>query len=178
MERNHQFSAIFWPLVPLTILVSCSSQPLSVYPVLEQTLESDAELDCPALDDELLKANAIRDAVFKEHGDVISGAYVGTAVDIALDPISGLLSGMTRSLSVSKATKTYIEAAAAAGLRMEQLLEYKQRDNCPSGPTGDPDMTDTTALIALQDLESKLGREEITQNKYLQDRKKLLDALR
>lgn len=162
----------------LAILVGCSSQPLSVYPVLEQTLESDADLDCPAFDDELLKANAIRDAVFEEHGEVIGGAYASTALDVVSDPVSGVLFGIMRSTSVSKATKTYIEAAAAAGLRMEQLLEYKQRDNCPSGPTGDPDMTDTTALIALQDLESKLGREEITQKKYLQDRKKLLDALR
>jgi hypothetical protein len=146
--------------------------------VLAQTVDSDADLDCTGFDDELLKANAIRDAVFDEHGDVIGQAAIGTAVDIATEPISGILFGLIRGLSTSKASKTYLEAAAAAGLRMEQMLVYKDRNNCPSGPTGDPSLPDSTVLSMLQDLESQLRQEEITQKQYISERRILLDGLR
>ena len=146
----------------LALLAGCGSQPRSTYPVLAQTVESDADMDCTGFDDELLKANAIRDAIFEEHGDVISG----------------VLFGMIRGLSTSKASKTYLEAAAAAGLRMEQILVYKEQSNCPSGLTGDPSMSDSIVLIKLQDLESQLRQESITQKQYISERRTLLDDLR
>lgn len=162
----------------LAVLAGCGSQPRSTYPVLAQTVESDADMDCTGFDDELLKANAIRDAIFEEHGDVISDAYWGTALDVAAEPISGVLFGMIRALSTSKASKTYLEPAAAAGLRMEQMLVYKEQSNCPSGPTGDPNLSDSIVLIKLQDLESQLRQESITQKQYISERRMLLDDLR
>lgn len=162
----------------LALLAGCGSQPRSTYPVLAQTVESDADMDCKGFDDELLKANAIRDAIFEEHGDVISDAYWGTALDVATEPISGVLFGIIRGLSTSKASKTYLEAAAAAGLRMEQMLVYKEQSNCPSGLTGDPSLSDSIVLIKLQDLESQLRQESITQKQYISERRMLLDDLR
>jgi hypothetical protein len=162
----------------LAVLAGCVSQPRSTYPVLAQTVESDADMDCTGFDDELLKANAIRDAILEEHGVVIGAAYLGTAVDVATEPISGVLLGMIRGLSTSKARKKYIEAAAAAGLRMEQMLVYKEQKNCPSGPTGDPSLSDSITLIKLQDLESQLRQESITQRQYISERRMLLDDLR
>ena len=161
----------------LAVLAGCGTQPRSTYPVLAQTVESDAGMDCTGFDDELLKANAIRDAIFEEHEDVISDAYWATATDVAAGP-SAVLFGMIRGLSTSKASKTYLEAAAAAGLRMEQMLVYKEQSNCPSGPTGDPSLSDSIVLIKLQDLESQLRQESITQKQYISERRMLLDDLR
>lgn len=176
-SRRKRFT-VLWTVFLLAILIGCGSQPRSTYPVLAQTVDSDADLDCGGFDDELLKANAIRDAVFDEHGDVIGEAAFVTAADIATEPISGILFGLIRGLSTSKASKIYLEAAAAAGLRMEQMLVYKERNNCPSGPTGDPSLPDSTVLSMLQDLESQLRQEEITQKLYISERRILLDGLR
>jgi len=79
---------------------------------------------------------------------------------------------------VSNESKHYIEAAAAAGLRMEQLLVYKERDDCPSGPTGNQDLTDTIVLAQLQDIRSQLDQQEITPKQYISERQRLLDGLR
>lgn len=178
MCRKGRRFAVLWLAILSAVLTACGLQPRSTYPVLEQTVESDADLDCAGFDDELLKANAIRDAVFEEHGDVINDAYLGTAVDIALDPITGIISGIGTGLSTSKASKTYLEVAAAAGVRMEQMLVYKEEHNCPSGPTGDPSLTDFTVLIKLQDLESQLRQQKVTEKQYISQRRILLDGLR
>lgn len=178
MCRRNLHCRNLWALCASAILIGCSSQPRSTYPVLVQTVESDNELDCLGFDDELLKANAIRDAVFDEHFDVIDDAVLDSAMDIAIEPISGILAGLIRSLSVSSASKTYIEAAAAAGLRMEQMLVYKERDNCPSGETGDANLTDSAVLHRLQDLESQLRQQEITEKQYVSERRATLDSLR
>jgi len=162
-------------------LAACATQYRSTYPVLERIAESDSDLGCAGFDDELLKANAIRDAIFDERGDVISDAYIASAVDVvsvAVDPVGGMLGAAINGLSTSKASKTYIEAAAAAGLRMEQLLVYKQEHGCPSTSTGDPQLTEARVLTKLQQLEVQLCHEEITQAQHFSERRKLLDGLR
>lgn len=175
--KGRHFTAL-WTVFLITVLNGCGSQPRSTYPVLAQTVESDADLDCAGFDDELLKANAIRDAVFEEHGDVISDVTLGTAINVASEPISGVLMGIINGLSTSKASKAYLEAAAAAGLRMEQMLVYKERRDCPSGPTDDPTLTDSVVLNKLQDLESRLHKKDISQKQFVSERRILLDGLR
>ena len=69
-------------------------------------------------------------------------------------------------------------AAAAAGIRMEQLLVYKSRDNCPGGPTAESGLTDALALDRLQTLNRQVQAEEISQREYVDERRALLDALR
>jgi hypothetical protein len=160
------------------VLSGCASEPRSTYPILEQTLATDEKLDCLRLDDEILKANAIRDAIFEEHGDVIETALISSAIDLAIDPLSGVLGSIFTAGSTSRSVKTYIEAAAAAGLRMQQLLEYKQRDNCPSGPTALPELTDTLVLNSLRKLQSQLENEEVEGKNYISARRELLDNLR
>lgn len=161
----------------LCFLLACAS-PRSSYPELARVLESDVELDCNGYDDELLKANAIRDAIYEEHGDVIERAYLSSAVDVAMDPVLGTLSSVIEGRSTAKAAKTYREAADAAGLRMEQMLIYKERARCPAGRTGDPDVTDSFVLTRLQELNSQLGENEISERQYFVERKELLDGLR
>ena len=62
-------------------LTGCASRSASSYPVLEQTKESDDDLTCRLLDEDILEANALRDQILDEHGDVIRDAVAGTAVD-------------------------------------------------------------------------------------------------
>ena len=178
MEHRQETRNVLWGLVILGILVGCGAQPRSTYPVLEEVVESDADLDCAGFDDDLLKANALRDAIFEEHGDVIRDAVLYSAVDILGNPVAGIFSGVIGAAILSKESKHYIEAAAAAGLRMEQLLVYKERDDCPSGPTGNPDLTDSIILAQLQDLGSQLDQQDITPKQYISERRKLLDGLR
>lgn len=162
----------------MVAIAGCASQPLSTYPVLERTLESDAALDCAGLDDEILKANAIRDAIYKEHGDVIQEAVIGSAVMIAVNPIQGVFDSIIAAGSASKGAKKYTEAATAAGARMEQILTDKKRDDCPTGPTADPELTDTLILNELRNLHSRLEKEEMNGKNYLLARRELLDGLR
>lgn len=177
MGTRYQCLALFWLPFLSVFLIGCGSQPRSTHPVLVQVLESDAELDCAGFDDELLKANALRDAIYEEHGDVILDTSLGSAVDIATEPISGVLIGILNAASTSKAAKRYIEAAAAAGLRMEQLLDYKERDNCPSSPTADRSLTDSRILKDLQELKSRLDQQAVNAKQYNSERRKLLDDL-
>lgn len=182
MCSRNSHRRILWILCVSAILNACSSQPRSTYPVLAQIVESDDELNCIGFDDELLKANAIRDAVFDEHGDVMGEAVldaVFSTVDMANMPISVVLFGLLiRGLSASNPSKTYLEAAVAAGLRMEQMLVYKDRDNCPNGPTRASSLTDSEVLHRLQDLESQLRQQEITEKQYISARRAMLDSLR
>jgi len=165
-------------LMLVSVFSGCATEPRSTYPVLEQTLSTDDGLDCLELDDGILKANAIRDAIFKEHGDVIDGAVMGSALEIAVDPVFGTMQSVFNAVSVSRRAAKYIEAAAAAGSRMEQLLEYKEGDDCPSGPTAIPDLTDTQVLNELRNLESQLESAEVNGKDYIAARRALLDNLR
>lgn len=170
------------PVLPvlsiLLLVVACAAQPRSEYPVLEAVRASDAAADCAGLDDEILKANAIRDAIYEEHGDVVGGAVAGTAVDLAMDPVSGILSGIIGAAATSKATRKYRTAAYAAEQRIEQLLADKDSKACPSGPNADPAMTDSLVLGALRASKAQLDQKEISEREYLSGRRRLLDALR
>lgn len=176
--HSSRYLRAIWPLLISVLLAGCSAQPRSTYPVLEQSLESDIELGCTNLEDELLKANAIRDAIFEEHGDVISEAYMSSALDVVSEPITGVIFSVIRGMSTSRSSKKYLEAAAAASFRMERLLVLMIDKQCPTGPNEDPAMTDSQVLSELRLLESQLDREEISNKEYLEARKVLLDTLR
>lgn len=171
-------SASFCLTFLIVTIAGCASQPVSTYPVLERNLETDAALDCAGLGDQILKANAIRDAIYEEHSDVIEDAVLESAANIAIDPVIGAFESLFAAGSASRAAKKYMEAATAAGVRMEQLLIYKERDDCPTGATADPALTDALVLNELRNLQSELEQEEINDKNYLTARRQLLDDLR
>ncbi len=164
--------------VVLFLIGGCATQQRSQYPVLEPTLPSDAGLDCAALDDEVLKANAIRDAIYAEHGDVVSGAIAGSALEIAMDPLGGAISSLFGAAATSKAAKQYIRAAAAAELRMEYLLISKQKLSCPDSATADPALTEAAILAGLQEQKLLLDADKVSRRQYVFERRRLFDALR
>ena len=166
------------PLLVAVLLSGCSSQPRSTYPVLPRVLESDSQIGCTGFDDELLKANAIRDEIYREHGDMIRAASLSVVTEIAADPLFGPLSGLLRGAAASRAAARYMEAADAAGARMEQMLTYKERDACPSTPTADPQVTEPEILQKLRGLAAQLDSEVIDEGQYRADRQSVLGALR
>lgn len=95
-----------------------------------------------------------------------------------MDPLLGAVSSVLQGAAASRAASRYMEAADAAGMRMEQMLIYKERDACPSTPTEDPQLTESQALQKLHELASRLDRGVIDAKQYLTDRKIVLDALR
>jgi hypothetical protein len=122
MCNSRRHLTVLWVVLFSATLPGCATQPRSTYPVLEQTVASDADLDCAGFDDGLLNANAIRDAIHEEHGDVINAVLLSAALDVSMvpiEPVSGMLLGMLDALVASKAIKAYVEAATAAELRME-----------------------------------------------------------
>ena len=159
-------------------LTGCASRSASSYPVLEQTKESDDDLTCRLLDEDILEANALRDQILDEHGDVIRDAVAGTAVDAVFDPVGAIMNGVWKSVSVSSSAKQYTAATAAAGSRMQQLLVYKREKNCPSGVTANPMMDDYMILDGLEDAEKRFASGMITDKEYIEERVDLLNEAR
>jgi hypothetical protein len=163
----------------LIMLTLCSCAHRSTYPVLPTTTERDPELTCPELDDEILKANALRDAIYDEHGEVLTQAVAEAALDTVFytDPVFAAIDIFELGLRRNK-LKQYIEAAAAAEQRMQQVLTEKDQRSCPSGPTADETLTDSLILGRLRDLDEQLQREELQGSEYSKQRRELFDALR
>ena len=115
---------------------------------------------------------------YHEHGDVISEAVKDTAIKAVTNPVSAAVSGIMKSVSVSGSTKHYTEAAAAAGLRMEQLLRYKREHDCAPTPTRDPSLTDDDVLRLLDEALARFAAGEISDNEYIEERYKLLNTMR
>lgn len=159
-------------------LAACATRELSQYPVLEPVLAADAQRDCASLDDEILKANAIRDAIYDEHGDVISGAVAGSALEIAMDPLTGSVTSLLGATATSKASKRYMRAAGASEARMQKLLENKQAKSCPSGPSAKAGLSDELMLERLQHQEQSLANKTISRGQFLRARRELFDDLR
>ena len=160
-----------WRLTPvamiMVLLCGCAAAPpKSQYPVLSTTTENDMEFSCSEMDDEILKANAVRDAIFAERGAYIADKTANAVSNLALiqSPILMVFDLLTLgTLNKTERHENYIEALLAATQRLRQLLIYKQDRGCPSGPTADPELTDNLILAQLQDLERQLEEEEITE---------------
>jgi len=164
-------------LLLVLALGGCSATRVN-YTVLEPTMSSDVDLNCPLIDDEIVSANRLRDTILEAHGDVIGDAVKDTAIKAVTNPVGALTSGVMKSVTVTSAAKHYTEAAAAAGVRMEQLLRYKREQDCPTGPTFNPSMTDEDILDGLDAILEKFESEQITAQDYIWKRRSLLDQLR
>ena len=172
-------------IVLLLTCVGCAAH--KTYPVLEATKDSDPDLSCRLLDDEILEANELRDEIIQEHGGAISDAVFGTSIDAVFNPVNAVIGGIMRSVSVSKATKHYAIASAAAGTRMEQLLRYKKAKDCRSGTVegGMPAegdilniMTDNDLVDMLDALLGEYEAGEIDEKAYVLRRAEILDMVR
>lgn len=163
-------------LVLSAALSACVIQ--SQFPVLPSESGGDAVLDCDGLEDELLRANALRDAILDEHGDVLA-LVVTTDVLEMLQPsvidaviLAATLPGELRQL------REYREAAAAAEARLIHVLTLKEARPCPTGLPQDSTRTEGQILSELEDLDRRIDEEELSQQAYRRERRELLDSIR
>ena len=149
----------------------------SRYPVVPKVTDRDPDLSCELLDDEILRANALRDAIYEEHNDVLDEAEI-EAWDIISatrrEPEDIFVDMLLDELAEEDRSGEYMEAAGAAGQRLEQLLIYKEDRSC-SGPTSDLESSILTALSASRD---QVRTGELNTVQYASRRRELLDALR
>jgi len=173
-----------------TVLISAAlggcvmSRYTSQYPILPQVTDRDPGLSCTLLDDEILRANALRNAIYEEHGDFMDQAeeMETGAWDIYRaaqhNPRGAIVDWILRERRTEDRSGQYMEAAGPAGQRLEQLLIYKDERGCPTGRTQDSMMTDSTILADLMFVREELRNDEVSHSQYASDRRQLLDTLR
>lgn len=165
-----------------TVLCSCTGiQYRSQYPLLPRVTDRDPGLSCASLDDEILRANALRDAIYEEYSDVLDEEEIeawDVIRDVQRDPKDAFIDAIFRELRSQERSGQYMQAAAAAGQRLEQLLTYKDERTCTTGPTNDSSLTDTIILENLLSIREQLRAGELTSDEYASQRRNLLDMLR
>jgi hypothetical protein len=150
----------------------------SQFPVLTVQSERDEALDCDDLEDELLRANALRDAIMEEHGDVLARDVAGGALDVAIDPVLGAATTAATAVARRKAYRRYREAAAATEARMIHVLALRAGRACAAVATQDPARTETQILADLEVLERRLDEGMLSDREHRRARKELLDMVR
>ena len=94
------------------------------------------------------------------------------------NPRGAIVDWILRERRTEEGSGQYMEAAGAAGQRLERLLIYKDERSCPTGRTQDSMMTDSTILADLMFGREELRNDEVSHGQYASDRRRLLDALR
>lgn len=160
-------------VICLLTLSACAST--SQYPILPLESDQDASLSCEDLENELLRANAFRDVILEEQGDVLAMDVAFGAISVAtLDPFGAALSGVLGL----RWYRQYQEAASAAEARMIHVLTLREARQCPAGPSGDSTRAEQQILAELHGLDQRLSAEELSEQAYRKERRELLDALR
>ncbi len=173
-----------WPCFTTALLVAlaatvigCAQQP-SQFPILEVETAHDASLACDGLEDQLLRANALRDAIMREHGDVLAANVFSDATNVAFDPVFGTVEAVVSAPFRQKRYDHYREAAAAAESRIVHVLELRVTRPCRSGPTTDPALDERQIHEALRDLDARAAAKTLSTREYRQQRRALLDSVR
>ncbi len=163
-------SAVVICLLTLSACVSTSQ-----FPILPLESDQDASLSCEELENELLRANAFRDAILEEQGDVLATDVAFGAIDVATaDPLGAAISGVMGS----RRYRQYQEIVSAAEARMIHVLTLREARQCPAGPSGDSTRAEQQILAELHGLDQRLSAEEVSEQAYREERRELLDALR
>lgn len=166
-------------LLVLSAALSACALNQSQFPVLPSESGGDAVLDCDGLEDELLRANALRDAILDEHGDVLALVVTGDVLDVLLSPVIGSIIITAATLPGElRQLREYREAAAAAEARLIHVLTLKEARPCPAGLPQDSTRTEGQILSELEDLDRRIDEEELSQQAYRRERRKLLDSIR
>lgn len=163
-------SAVVICLLTLSACVSTSQ-----FPILPLESDQDASLSCEELENELLRANAFRDAILEEQGDVLATDVAFGAIDVVTaDPLGAAISGVMGS----RRYRQYQEIVSAAEARMIHVLTLRKARQCPAGPSGDSTRAEQQILAELHGLDQRLSAEEVSEQAYREERRELLDALR
>jgi hypothetical protein len=154
-------------------LSACASA--SKFSLLPVESGKDTSLSCEGFENELLRANALRDAILEEQGDFLATGVTDGAISVVTaDPLGAAISAAMGSSRHRK----YQEAASAAEARMIHVLLLREARQCPAGPSGDSTRTERQILSELQVLDRRLSTEDLSELTYRAERRELLDSLR
>lgn len=159
----------------LVLLTACS--PWSQFPETEVSSVADTELDCAGLDDEILKANALRDAVADERRKRRSRGAAGTGLAVLTNPAAPL-TGLISVGRLAMAESRYNKASVSAEDRLHHLLALKRANHCPQTPTADPALSEHEILERLDTLAAAADTDGTTAGNDGLSRQSLFDSLR
>ena len=163
--------------LPLIAIGCATSDQSANYPILAQTLPADSGLSCTGVASEFRMASNLRAEVLDAHGEAISGAIKDSAWGAVSNPAGAVADGVWTAAGVSKETSGYARVAAAAGLRMEQLLRYKRDKDCSVTSTRDPSLTDDQILTLLDEILAQYEAGELDEKQYIQQRSNFLNKM-
>lgn len=171
--------------LPVTVLVAvslagCTHRPTIAYPKLVEAGPIEAGFDCAALDDAILKTEAVRWVMREDGARLLSPKErVGrTATDVATSVAAAAACFLC--LSPVYLGEEGHKALDSADHRLLSLLKLKKSKACAARPTGISNMTD----LDLHETVAKLLAEEVEEKpsapvgELRAERMRLLDGLR
>ena len=155
------FSRIqFFPLFFSLIFFGCAGS--ASHDVVTANKAGDNEMNCQAIDSEIVKTQVIIDGVNKDKEDV-SGA----------DIVDGIL---WFPFNLIAKHHNYKDALEAADRRLEKLHELKRANGCRSTDTEIKKRSDDT-LAKLEKLSAMHKQGDLTDDEYKTAKKKLIENL-
>ena len=168
----------FMIALPFLAIGCAATDPGASYPILEQTLPADPALSCTGITSEFRMASNLRAEVLDAHGEAISDAIKDSVWSVVSNPAGAVSDGVWTAAGVSKETSGYARVAAAAGLRMEQLLRYKRDKDCSVTRTRDPSLTDDQILTLLDEILAQFQAGDLDEKQYIKQRAAFLNKMR
>lgn len=162
----------------LAVALSACASTQSQFPVLPLESEEDANLNCSELEEELLHANALRDAILEERGDELTMDILEGAGVMADVPVIGAVVVGATLPSQIRQYREYREALVAAEERMIHVLTLREARRCLTDWSRDPDRTDQQILSELEELENGLDEGTLSEQEFQGKRRELLDSIR
>lgn len=165
-------------LLLLAVMSLCGCAIRSEFPVLPATTSHDASYSCAEIDDEIARANALRDAIYKEKWDQNAGHAAGVAVGAATSTTHLVVDVLMLPRHANR-QKKYREAADATEVRLQHLLIYKRDRQCrPWTGADESTLSEPEVLVGLLDADRNLKAGAISDSQAAAERRRLLDRLR
>ena len=166
--------------VALLMLLGCTHRQTIAYPKLTEAGPIESSFDCTALDDAILKTEAIRWVMREDGARLLSpqdrAERIATDV-VASTAVSCLLLMCIPVFSIGEEGHTMLDSADK---RLLSLMALKQSHGCPARNTAIVGMSDLDMYGAVAELVSEESRETPTTpvGELRAERMRLLDGLR
>jgi hypothetical protein len=162
------------------VLAGCTHHPTIKYPKLTEAGTVEAGFDCGALDDAILKTDAVRWVMRQDGARLISPEE--RAARTTTDVATTVAAALSCFLCISP---VYLGeeghgAIDSADQRLLSLLTLKQSKQCPARPTSFAGMTDLQLHDRVTDLVAQESQKlpTMTVGELRAERMRLLDGLR
>jgi hypothetical protein len=177
-RRGHALARIAVALAIGVGVGACQHQPTISYPELRVAGDRERSLDCDAIEDQILKADAIRWVMREDGARLLSRWDLGGRA--AVNAAAVIAGAFGVPLPPPYLSDEGSVALDQADQRVVSLLSLKSRKGCAPSPTAIEGKTDADLLVGL---EEALAKERAATNpteamSSLAERTRLLDSLR